>query len=286
MEKNAFYRKNERIKELGCVLLGSALYAFALNVFLVPRGIVVGGASGLATALGTLFSLPVGMLILLINVPLVIANAFAYGLRFTYRTLVGVILTSVMTDAFSRLPESGSESLICALLGGACMGAGVGMLFYSGITTGGTDLCAFLLKKKYPHMPVSRLILMVDSIIILLCALLLSNYDGIAYSYIASVSTAASLDVAQGGLGGAKVMSVVTKKAPDIIAELSDRVRRGATVYSCRGGYTGEEKQTVVCVVKRPELYYAREAVLRRDPEAFVIITDAQAHGRGFERKM
>ncbi len=286
MGKDAVYRKSEWIKEIGLVLLGSFLYAFALNVFLVPRGIVVGGASGLATAVGTALSLPVGMLILLINIPLVIANAAVYGLRFTYRTLLGVILTSIMTDVFTFLPESGSEKLICALLGGACLGAGTGMLFYMGITTGGTDLGAFLLKKKYPHMPVSRLILTVDALIIIVCALILSSFDGILYSYIASISTAASLDAAQGGLGGAKAMVVVTKKAPDIIAELSDRVRRGATVYGCKGGYTGEEKQTVVCVVKRPEIYYAREAVLRRDPEAFVIITDAQAYGRGFERKL
>ena len=274
------------LKELGLILLGAFLYAFSLNVFLVPKEIVVGGASGLATALGILFSLPVGMLILIINVPLVIANAIVYGVRFTYRTLIGVALTSIMTDMLSFLPVSGSESLICALLGGACMGAGVGILFHSGITTGGTDLCAFLLKKKFPQLPVSRLILTVDSAIILLCALLLSNWDGMLYSYIASIATVFSLDAAQGGLGGAKAMIVVTKKAPGVIAELSDRVRRGATVYECRGGYTGEGKQTVVCVVKRPELYYAREAVLRLDPEAFVIITDASAHGRGFERKM
>ena len=277
---------NNRLRELGLILLGSFLYAFSLNVFLVPRGIVVGGASGLATALGIVFSLPVGLLIMLINIPLVIANAVVYGLRFTYRTLIGVLLTSVMTDVLTFLPVSGSESLICALLGGACMGAGVGILFHSGITTGGTDLCAFLLKKKFPHISVSRLILTVDSLIILLCALLLSNWEGIFYSYIASIATAFSLDAAQGGLGGAKAMVVVTKKAPDVIAELSDRVRRGTTVYDCKGGYTGEGKQTVVCVVKRPELYYAREAVLRRDPDAFVIITDAQAYGRGFERKM
>ena len=142
---------NNRLRELGLILLGSFLYAFSLNVFLVPRGIVVGGASGLATALGILFSLPVGILIMLINIPLVIANAVVYGLRFTYRTLIGVLLTSVMTDVLTFLPVSGSESLICALLGGACMGTGVGILFHSGITTGGTDLCAFLLKKKFPE---------------------------------------------------------------------------------------------------------------------------------------
>ncbi len=286
MKKKTEHYPASHVRELGVILLGAFLYAFSLNVFLMPREIVVGGASGLATALGILFSLPVGMLILLINIPLVIANAIVYGIRFTYRTLIGVMLTSIMIDAFTFLPVSASESLICALLGGACMGAGVGILFHSGITTGGTDLCAFLLKKKFPQLSVSRLILTVDAMIILLCALLLSNWDGILYSYVASIATVFSLDAAQGGLGSAKAMLIVTKKAPDIISELSDRVCRGTTVYECYGGYTGDGKQTVMCVVKRPELYYAREAVMRRDPEAFVIITDAHVHGQGFEQKI
>ncbi len=286
MEKDNYNQRQRIIKEILMLLLGAFLFAFSLNVFLTPKEIVVGGASGLATAFGIIFGVPTGLLILLINLPLVVANAFAYGLRFTYRTLIGVVLTSILTDVLAFLPESESEPLICALLGGACIGSGVGIMFYCGITTGGTDLAAFLLKKKYPHMSVGRLILVVDAVIIVLCAILLSNYDGVLYSFIACVATSFSLDAAEGGLDSAKLMIVVSRRAPDLVAELSDRVRRGATLLECTGGYTGEKKQTLICVVKRTELYYARQAVIRRDPDAFIIITDSSVHGRGFEKKM
>ena len=285
MEK---YMKNQRREKLGDMLLlflGAFLFAFSINVFLSPKGIVVGGASGLATALGTIFSLPVGMLIFAINIPLVIANAFVWGLRFTYRTLIGVILTSVLTDLLSFVEVSESEPLICALLGGACMGAGVGLMFHSGVTTGGTDLAAFLLKRKFPQISVARLILTVDALIIVVCAVLLSNFDGIIYSFIACITTSFSLDAAEGGLGSAKLVIVVSTRAYDIVAELSDRVQRGATVFDCIGGYSAQRKNAVICVVKRPELYYARQAIKKLDPDAFIMVCDTLAEGRGFEKK-
>ena len=280
--------KNQRREKLGDMLLlflGAFLFAFSINVFLSPKGIVVGGASGLATALGTIFSLPVGMLIFAINLPLVIANAFVWGLRFTYRTLIGVILTSVLTDLLSFVEVSESEPLICALLGGACMGAGVGLMFHSGVTTGGTDLAAFLLKRKFPQISVARLILTVDALIIVVCAVLLSNFDGIIYSFIACITTSFSLDAAEGGLGSAKLVIVVSTRAYDIVAELSDRVQRGATVFDCIGGYSAQRKNAVICVVKRPELYYARQAIKKLDPDAFIMVCDTLAEGRGFEKK-
>lgn len=285
MDKNIKNQRNEKIRDLMMLLLGAFLFSFSINVFLSPRGIVVGGASGLATALGSVFDLPIGMLILLINLPLVIANAFVWGLSFTYRTLIGVVLTGVMTDLMSGIAPSESESLLCALLGGACMGAGVGIMFHSGVTTGGTDLAAFLLKRKFPQLSVARLILGVDAVIILLCCVLLSNFDGIIYSFIACIATSFSLDIAEGGLDSSKLMIVISPRALDIVAELSDRVRRGSTVFECRGGYTGEGKSAVLCVVKRPELYYARKAVKNIDPDAFIMVCDTMADGRGFEQK-
>ena len=100
----------ENIKDFFLLLLGGSLYAFALVVFLMPKGIIVGGVSGVATTLNILFELPVGMMILLINLPLVIANAFVSGARFMYRTLIGVVLTSVLTDVFAPLAPSESEA--------------------------------------------------------------------------------------------------------------------------------------------------------------------------------
>jgi len=253
-------------------------------VFLMPKGIIVGGASGVATTLNIMFGLPVGVMIFLINLPLVIANAFVFGLRFMYRTLAGVFLTSVLTDLFAPLAPSESEALVCALLGGACLGAGVGVMFYLGVTTGGTDLAACLVKRRFRHVSTGRLILMIDALIIVVCATVLGNYEGILYSLIASITTAFSLDAAEDGLVRSKMLIVITDKAPLVSSALSERVRRGITLLDCRGWYSKEKKQMILCVVKRSELYYARLEITETDPDAFVVVSDISAvFGRGFE---
>lgn len=274
----------ENIKDFFMLLLGGALYAFALVVFLMPKGIIVGGASGIATTLNITLGLPVGMMIFLINLPLVIANAFVFGMKFMYRTLIGVVLTSVLTDLFAPLVSSESEALVCALLGGACMGAGIGVMFYLGVTTGGTDLAACLLKRKLRHVSTGRLILMIDALIIIVCAVVLGNFDGILYSLVASITTAFSLDAAESGLVRSKMLIVITDNAELVSAALSQRVRRGITLLSCKGWYSREQKQMILCVVKRGELYYAKQEIAQKDPDAFVVVSDiGDVCGRGFE---
>lgn len=274
----------ENIKDFFLLLLGGSLYAFALVVFLMPKGIIVGGVSGVATTLNILFELPVGMMILLINLPLVIANAFVSGARFMYRTLIGVVLTSVLTDIFAPLAPSESEALVCALLGGACLGAGVGVMFYLGVTTGGTDLAACLVKRRFKHISTGRLILVIDAMIIFVCAIALGNFDGILYSLVASITTAFSLDAAESGLVRSKMLIVITDRSEIVCSALSQRVRRGITLIDCKGWYSKEKKQMILCVVKRSELYYAKQEITQKDPEAFVVVSDiGDVFGRGFE---
>ena len=273
----------QTLKEGAILVLGGVLFAFSLNVFLMPKGIILGGASGVATMLNILFSLPTGLVMFILNLPLIIANAIVFGVRFISRTLLGVALTSVLTDVFSFLPHSNSEDLVCALLGGVCMGAGVGIMFYYGVTTGGTDLAACLLRRKFKNISTSRLILVTDAVIILVCAVILNNYDGILYSLIASISAAFALDASESGLIRSKLLIVISDNAQQISSELSQQVNRGITVVNCKGWYTGRERQMLFCVVKRNELFQAKKAVIEKDPDAFVIMSDASAvHGKGF----
>lgn len=258
---------------------GALLFAFAVNVFLTPKQILSGGATGVSITLNVLFSIPVGLMMLIINLPLVIANAFLYGMRFTYRTLLGVILTSVLTDLLSFLPPSESETLICAALGGVCMGTGIGIMFYEGVTTGGTDLAAFLLKRKFPHVSAGKLILIIDTVLIFLCAFALSDFGGVFYSLIALAATALSLDTAEGLLERCKLMLVISCDADALLSELSDRVRAGAVVFRGCAKMDGEERSILMFSVKRTELYYVKEAMYRRDPGSVVIITDAGVSG-------
>ena len=257
------------------ILFGGVLFALSINVFLNPQRILVGGASGVAITLNAILSFPIGITMLLVNLPLVIANAIVYGARFTYRTLFGVVLTSALTDILSFLEPSKSEPLICAALGGVCMGTGIGIMFYEGITTGGTDLAAFLLKRRFPQISVGRLILIVDAAIILICAWALSDFGGVFYSFIALGATALSLDTAEGALERCKLMLVISADPHSLLPLLSDRVRESAVVIDNCIRKDGEVRGCVMFSVRRPELYYAKEAMLLRDPDAMLIITDA-----------
>ncbi len=273
-----------KIKQVATVLFGCALYAFALDVFLLPREIVVGGASGIATVLNVRFGLPVGVMIFLINIPLLIASAQRFGRGFLLRTLLGVALTSVLTDLFVFLPKSESDPFVCALLGGACLGGGVGMVFYFGITTGGTDLAAHLIKSKAQRFSIGRLIFIIDAVIIVACAIALGSYGGIIYSFVACTATAYSLDMAEKSMKRSSMLLVITERAGTVCEALCKNVERGVTVLDCMGWYTKCPKQVVVCVVKRRELYFAKLQIQKNDPDAFVITADTDAvNGRGFE---
>ncbi len=281
--KRIFTQQN--IRQTTAILFGCALYAFALDVFLLPREIVIGGVSGIATVLNVKYSLPVGAMIFLINLPLLAMSLIYLGRGSLIRTLLGVVLSSVFTDALSFLPESESDPFVCALLGGACLGGGLGVVFHYGVNTGGTDLAAHLIKKRTERFSMGKLIFIIDALIIFLCAFSLGNFSGIIYSFVATFAIAFSLDASERGMKRSNMLIVVTEHAEELASGLSERVGRGITLLDCTGHYTKERKKMLVCVVRRRELYSAKAHIYQQDPDAFVICADTEAvHGRGFEQ--
>ncbi len=274
----------QNFKSALIIFLGCALYAFSLDVFLLPREIVVGGASGIATVLNALFGLPVGAMIFLINIPLLLISAFHFGRGFVLRTLFGVALTSILTDLFVFLPKSESDAFVCALLGGACLGGGVGIVFHYGITTGGTDLAAHLIKSRLGRLSFGRIIFIIDALIIFGCAIVLNSYSGIIYSFVACTATAYSLDAAAKGMNRSNMLIVITERAGELSAVLAGKVGRGITLVDCTGYYSKCKKQMLLCVLRRHELYFAKQQIINIDPDAFIITTDTDTvNGRGFE---
>ena len=283
-EEGAVKTLKQNFKNAAIILFGCALYAFALDVFLLPREIVVGGVSGIATVLYVLFGLPVGAMIFLINIPLLWASAVRFGKSFVLRTLIGVALTSVLTDLFVFLPKSESDPFVCALLGGACLGGGVGIVLHYGITTGGTDVAAHLIKLRAARYSIGRLIFIIDAVIILLCAIALGSYDGILYSFVACTATAYTLDAAAKGMKRSSMLIVITDAAEELCKTLSADVGRGVTLLDCTGWYSQKKKQVVICVVKHRELYFAKQKIRAADRGAFIITADAEdVNGLGFD---
>lgn len=271
--------------EFGTLILGSVLFGAAMNMFLTPGKIVLGGITGIATTINYFFaSAPIGLMIIIFNIPLVLLNMRVYGWRAMIKTVIGIVMSSVAVDTLVFLPVTIEDPLLCAIFGGACMGAGAGILFTQGYTTGGSDLASYMLKRRFKRFSTGRMILMLDLFVITGSAVLTGRYAGILYSLIASYTYSHAVDYVLGGADKAKLALIVSPKFDVIADAVFNELGRGVTVlYGC-GWYTKEEKDVLMCVVKKDELYKIKLVIHNVDPEAFIILADAsEVVGMGFK---
>ncbi len=265
------------------VAAGSVLFGIAVSMLLVPASIVTGGATGIATVLSKLTGLPVGTGILAVNLPLFALSVRDRGFRGMARAIIGTLCTSVSADFFSIFPPAASDPLLCALVGGAVMGVGAGIMLGSGVTTGGSDLAAYLLRKKLPAIPSGRLILYFDTVIILAAAIALGSLRGVMYSVVCTVAYSAALDMVQSAARRAKTVFIISREYAAIADAASSSLDRGTTLLRGIGWHTGEEWNVVMCVIAKQQEYTLREIVRGADPSAFIVICDASCVlGEGF----
>ena len=265
------------------VAAGSVLFGIAVSMLLVPASIVTGGATGIATVLSKLTGLPVGTGILAVNLPLFALSVRDRGFRGMARAIIGTLCTSVSADFFSIFPPAASDPLLCALVGGAVMGVGAGIMLGSGVTTGGSDLAAYLLRKKLPAIPSGGLILYFDTVIILAAAIALGSLRGVMYSVVCTVAYSAALDMVQSAARRAKTEFIISREHAAIADAASSSLDRGTTLLRGIGWHTGEEWNVVMCVIAKQQEYTLREIVRGADPSAFIVICDASCVlGEGF----
>lgn len=266
------------------VISGSVLFGVAVNMFLLPHSIVTGGATGIATTAAHLWGFPVGLGIIIINLPIFILCLKDLGIGGMIYSVIGTALTSLFTDILTFLPAASEDLFVCALIGGSVMGIGSGMLLVSGLTTGGTDLAAYLIHRKIPSLSTGRVIMFFDTAVIILSAVALNNYKGILYSAVCAASYSAAFDLVQSTSRRARIIFVISDHSDVIAKEISEKADRGVTLITGRGYYTGKEKQIIMCVTGKSQEFFLRRLVLDTDPSAFIAISVASGvSGKGFE---
>ena len=271
--------------DLLVVLVGSAIVGLPLAVFTIPNDIAPGGVSGLATALAYLTPVTVGVWTLALNVPLMLAAGRMLGLRSISMTLLTTLLLSFFIDWFSAvLPPYTNNPLLAAVAGGAISGLGMGMLFLRGITTGGTDLAALLLKKALPNVPTGTMLLMVDGLVVAFAVLVFRDIEVALYSAIAIVVCSRVIDALAEGVDYAKVIYIITARGEEVSRVLNERTERGTTIIPAQGGWTGQDKQMVITVTRRNMVAQTLQLIKQTDPDAFSYVTDStEVHGEGFK---
>jgi len=272
--------------DLAFILLGTVLVGLPIAVFTVPNDIAPGGVSGLATALAHLTPhISVGAWALILNVPLLLACWKQMGLRSLVMTLLSSVLLSGFIDLFGALlPGYTNNALLAAVAGGAISGFGIGLLFLRGISTGGTDLAALLLKKALPNVPSGTMLLAVDGLVVAIAVLVFKDIEVALYSTIAIVVSSKVIDALAQGVDYAKVIYIITEHGDEISRVLNEQTDRGTTILSARGGYTGGDKNMVITVTRRNVLAQTLRLIRQTDPRAFTFVTDStEVHGEGFK---
>ena len=274
------------LKDLLFSLAGSMLVGLAIAVFTVPNDIAPGGVSGAATALAYISPIRVGVWTLILNVPLMLAALRMQGPRTLMMTLLATVLLSFFIDYFGDLlPGYTNNPLLAAVFGGALSGLGVGILFLRGISTGGTDLAALLLKKLFPNVPSGTLLLVIDAAVVAFAVCIFRDIEVALYSAITIWVSSKVIDALAQGVDYAKVIYTITDHGEEVSRVLNQHTDRGTTLIPAQGGYTGTEKRMVVTVTRRSVLAQTLRLIRETDPNAFTFVMDStEVHGEGFKR--
>lgn len=274
----------ESFKNIFLITLGTAIASFGLDVFLRDAHIAPGGVSAISIMLNhAIPALSVGSIIALINLPLFLAS-FKMNKTFFVKSIYGAVCFSVFVDVFANIPGIKEDLIIAAIFGGALMGLGLGIVFFTGGSTGGTDIAGWLMKRKFIDLKLGRAILVLDIIIITIQGIVYGNILLCLYAAIAMYISAKVIDnVMEGFVIQCKTAYIITKNTEELSRKIIEDLGRGVTALNGTGMYTGEERKVCLTTVYRKQLPTLKKIIKEIDPAAFVIFTDVrEVLGEGF----
>ena len=266
------------------ILLGSIIFAVGIQMFYVPAALVSGGVTGIAMIINYLTGAPVGVMIIALNIPIFIIALRKYGLRFLAGSLLGTFASSIAIDVLS-LVDIGvtAEPFLASVYGGILTGLGLGIVYTTGSTTGGTDVVAKLIRERYPYINFGTMILVLDAFIIGSYAVIFRKFESAMYTIIAGYIAARVIDLVLYGSSQSKLCHIISEHSDVIMTAIVEKLNRGVTVLQGKGAYSGQDKQILLCVVKRQQIVEIKRIVKSIDKSAFVIVTDTRdVFGEGF----
>jgi uncharacterized membrane-anchored protein YitT (DUF2179 family) len=278
------------------IVIGSIILAAGFVFFISPYKIVPGGVYGIAIVIHYLtegvFSwapsgLPIGLMGLIMNIPLTIIGIKILGPRFGVKTVVGFVLTSVFMDLITYLygeaPLVAYDALLSSIFGGVLVGLGLGLIFKSKATSGGSDIVAMIIA-KYTKLPLGQLMIYVDSAIVLIGLLVFADWKIPLYSWIVIYITGKTIDIVLQGMSVDKTLFIISDKFEEIRNRIINDLNRGGTYIPGKGMYNGSDKTIIFTVVNRREMAVLQEYIHEIDPTAFLTVLEAnEILGEGFK---
>lgn len=271
------------------ILAGTGVYAFGLHYFVIPNRLMEGGVTGVALLLNYALSLPPSLTTLMLNIPLFIIGWRVFGGPAMTYTVIGTLSVSLflwLMEQAIRLGllepfRSEGDLLLAALYAGVTLGAGLGLVFRFGGTTGGSDILARLIH-QFRGWSMGQIILAIDAVV-LSASLFYISKERVLYTLVAVFIASKTIDFIQEGAYAAKAFFIISTEGGRIARRIAEELDRGVTLFEATGGYSGKPRHVVYCIVNRQESRKLRALVRRLDPGAFTVISDVHdVLGEGF----
>lgn len=274
----------QRIKDYVVITFASMVYAVAVSLFLDPNSLAPGGVTGIAIILNRLTGLETGTWVLFINIPIIALGTWKLGWRFILSTGYCTLISSLFINLLSPFGAVTEDLFLAAVAGGCLMAVGLGLVFKSGATTGGTDIIVKLLRIRFPQLKTGFLFFVTDAVIVAASGIVFKNVDVALYAGIVIAINSLLMDVVLYGRDGAKLVFIISDKHENITKRILEELDIGVTYISGSGAYSGKEKNVIMCVMKKQISPRAEAIVREEDPLAFMIVTSAtEIFGEGYK---
>lgn len=277
-----------RIKKIGLDLLsdlaGSFFFALGIYNFAAQAEFAPGGLTGIAIIINHFTRLPIGLVALILNIPIILVALKVLGRKFLYRSFQTMLINTLFLDLVSpRLPVYQGDHLLAALFAGALSGIGLAIIYLNKSSTGGSDLIVMALRKKKPHLSLGQITLFVDGLIVLAGGLVFRQLDAVLYGFIFSAAMILVIDKLMFGFVSGKLAMIISDRGEEIARQIGRELDRGSTILRAKGAYSKSDRPVVMCACSRSQVTDVRKIVRKIDPDALVIITSYdQVYGEGF----
>ncbi|MEA4825657.1 MAG: YitT family protein [Clostridium sp.] len=278
--------KTEFTKKTIMIILGSLINAAAVNLFIIPSKLLNGGLSGISLIIHYLFNIPVGLLLLILNIPLFILSILKTDKKFTLFTGIGTLALSLglmITSPLSKIlsPAPDVNRLLYCIYGGVIGGLGLGIVFSNQGSTGGIDIISVIAKRKY-NMDIGMASFALNFIIVAVGSVFFGIQVGL-YTLIVMYASSHFMDMVLKGFSRQKMLIIVTKKEDEVSKAIMNKLNRGITILYGEGAYTKEQINIIYCVVSPGQLPRLKQLIREIDPNSFISITDtSEVQGKGF----
>ena len=275
----------ESLYQYAVITLGALVLALGQLVFIKPLHIPLGGVSGVALVVNYLWKLPIGLVSIVLNLPLFVLGWRTMGREFFYKAVYATVVNSIFLDILDPiLPAFPVEMLLAALYGGIVMGAGYGLLFRAGGTSGGIDIVSKWLNGK-KDIPVGTTNFIINIFVIIGSAAIYGNPDSALYALVTSYVSSVVIDKMVYGMDAQKSALIITGKPVEVSRGIMEQLHRGVTAMEGVGMYTGDKRTVLLCAVRRHETGTLKRIILQEDAHAFMLISNTnEVFGTNFKR--